>query len=221
MKVIEDLLNYRFKNTDLLNQALTHKSFAYETQGVKDNERLEFLGDAVLQLSITDILIETFPQDSEGVLSKKRAHLVGEGYLVPIAKRLKLQEFLKLGKGELLTGGKNKPRLLACTLEAIIGAIYLDSDFVRSKAFVADIFKKGWKSSPSQKDFKSLLQEKTQALYQNIPEYSLTRSQGPDHSKVFYMEVLVNGDRISQGHGRTKKEAQQMAAQKALEKLAH
>ena len=213
---IEKFLSYQFQNPKLLKQALTHKSFAYEQKGIEDNERLEFLGDAVLELAITDILIQAFPKESEGELSKRRAYLVSEDHLASIARQLKVQDFLYLGRGEETTGGKNKPRLLASALEAIIGGIYLDSDFVRSCQFVKEIFNKEWVNISYEKDFKSQLQEKTQRLYQSVPEYVLIQSEGPDHNKTFYIDVLVNGKKIAEGCSKSKKEAQQIAAQKAL-----
>ena len=223
MHVIENCLNYKFNNPDLLKEALTHKSFANEKGSGRDNERLEFLGDTVLQLAITDILMEKFPYDSEGSLSKKRAYLVSESYLAPIAKSLKIQEFLYLGKGEKVTGGENKPRLLASALEAIIGAIYMDSNLTRSKEFVRNIFNKQFGNTFYEvhqtidlQDFKTQLQEKVWQIYQCIPQYKLTQSEGPDHSPTFYMNVSINGRIIADGFGKSKKEAQQMAAQKAL-----
>lgn len=226
MYTIEDCLNYKFNNSDLLKEALTHKSFANEKNHGRDNERLEFLGDAVLQLAVTDILMERFPDDTEGDLSKKRAYLVGESYLAPIAKSLKIQEFLYLGKGEKNTGGQNKPRLLASALEAIIGAIYMDSDLNQSKKFIKDIFNKQLESTSCEncqpmnsQDFKTQLQEKVWQIYQCIPQYKLTQSEGPDHNPTFYMSVSIDGKVIANGFGKNKKEAQQMAAQKALTQI--
>ena len=223
MQSIEDYLNYKFKSTDLLQEALTHKSFANEKGNVRDNERLEFLGDAVLQLAMTDILMEIFPKDTEGDLSKKRAYFVGEPCLASISRRLKVQEFLCLGKGEMLTEGHEKPRLLASALEAIIGAIYIDSDLSISTEFIKNIFNKELESISGEcsqagfVDFKTELQEQTWQIYQCVPKYVLTKSEGPDHDRIFYMDVLINGKVITKGHGKSKKEAQQMAAQKALE----
>ena len=223
MKAIEEYLNYQFKNPGLLKNALTHKSFANENPKIADNERLEFLGDAVLQLAMTDILMEKFPKDTEGDLSKKRAYLVGEPCLASIARRLKIQEILCLGKGEMLTEGHEKPRLLASALEAIIGAIYIDSDLSASKEFIKNIFSQELKNISNQfsqtdfVDFKTQLQEKTWQVYQCVPRYVLTELKGPDHDRTFYMNVLINGKIITEGFGKSKKEAQQMAAQKALQ----
>ena len=223
MQSIEDYLNYQFKDPQLLKNALIHKSFANEKGHVQDNERLEFLGDAVLQLAMTDILMEKFPKDAEGDLSKKRAYLVGETCLASIAKKLKIQEFLQLGKGEVLTEGYAKPRLLASALEAIIGAIYIDSDLSRNRKFIENIFSEELENICDQfsqtdfVDFKTQLQEKTWQVYQCVPQYLLTKSEGPDHDRIFYIDVLINEKVITSGFGKSKKEAQQVAAQKALQ----
>ena len=166
---------------------------------IQDNEKLEFLGDAVLQLCITDILMEKFPEDTEGDLSKKRAYLVGEPCLASIAKQLKVQEFLLLGKGEMLTEGYAKPRLLASALEAIIGAIYIDSNLSVSRGFIENIFSKELNNISDQfsqaefVDFKSQLQEQAWQIYQCVPQYMLTKSEGPDHNRMFYIDVLIDG----------------------------
>ena len=223
MCTIEKYLNYQFKDPHLLKNALIHKSFANENPDLSDNERLEFLGDAVLQLSITDILMEKFPKDTEGDLSQKRAYLVGEVCLAYIARRLKVQEFLCLGKGEMLTEGYEKPRLLASALEAIIGAIYIDSNLSISREFIKNIFSQELENISDQLsqtdfvDFKTQLQEKTWQVYQCIPKYTLTKCEGPDHDRTFYIDVLVDGKVITNGFGKSKKEAQQIAAQKALQ----
>lgn len=224
MQSIEEYLDYQFKNPNLLKNALVHKSFANENSETADNERLEFLGDAVLQLAMTDILMEKFPKDTEGDLSKKRAYLVGEPCLASIAKKLKVQEFLYLGKGEMITDGHEKPRLLASALEAIIGAIYIDSNLTASKEFIKNIFSRELENISNQfsqteifVDFKTQLQEKTWQVYQCVPKYVLTELKGPDHDRTFYMDVLIDGKVITNGFGKSKKEAQQMAAQKALQ----
>ena len=222
MKPIEDILKYQFKNSQLLKDALTHKSFAKEQGQTKDNERLEFLGDAVLQLAITDILMKRFPQDHEGHLSKKRAYLVGEPCLALIAKELQIPDFLCLSKGEVLTKGHNKPRLLSSALEAIIGAIYIDSGLINSRAFIERVFNEELKNISHTlhhthlKDYKTQLQEMTWQRYQCIPQYDLTQTEGPDHNKIFYTDVLVNKKIIAKGSGKSKREAQQMAAYNAL-----
>ena len=223
MPSIEKYLNYQFKDPYLLKNALAHKSFVNENSNISNNERLEFLGDAVLQLAITDILMAKFPKDAEGDLSKKRAYLVGEPCLASIAKRLRVQEFLSLGKGEMLTEGHEKPRLLASALEAIIGAIYRDSNLDVSKKFIKNIFSQELENMSDQfaqtdfVDFKTQLQEQVWQIYQCVPKYLLTKSEGPDHNRLFYMDVLIDEKAIASGFGKSKKEAQQMAAQKALQ----
>ena len=226
MSSVEEYLNYEFKNPHLLENALTHTSFANEKGDIQDNERLEFLGDAVLQLCITDILMEKFSKDTEGDLSKKRAYLVGEPCLASIAKKLKMQESLLLGKGEMLTDGHEKPRLLASALEAVIGAIYLDSDLSVSRKFIENIFSEELGNISDQfsqtefVDFKTQLQEQAWQIYQCVPQYTLIKSEGPDHNRIFYMDVLIDGKMITSGFGKSKKEAQQMAAQKALQAIS-
>ncbi len=219
-------IGYAFTQWDLLIRALTHKSYANE-QGASgraqgDNERLEFLGDAVLDLALSEVLLKRFPQDPEGALSKKRASLVNEDTLSQIAMELKLNQMLRLGKGETKTGGLQKPRILASSLEAIFGAIQLDGGYEKSVAVVTKIFEArlaelGQSTVDYQLDFKTRLQEKVQEKLRATPTYQVEQESGPDHDKVFEVSVRVGSEVFALGTGRSKKAAEQDAARQALE----
>jgi ribonuclease-3 len=215
------ILNYSFKNQELISQAFMHPSYIYEKDdiGVSDNQRLEFLGDAVINLAISHLLMETFPEMKEGDLSKYRASLVSESGLYQIARGLKLGEYLFLGKGEERTNGRKKPSILTDALEALIGAIYLDGGFVEALRVISELFspllkRKGLGNSIS--DFKTELQEHSQEAFQSTPEYRLEKETGPDHNKTFYIAVYLKGDLMGKGKGKSKKEAEQKAAKEAL-----
>lgn len=216
-------LDYQFKNPELLAQALRHKSFAHEniSQGLKHNEKLEFLGDAVINLILSECLMEKFAADEEGQLSKKRASLVNENALAEIAARLNLVTDLKLGKGELLSEGKKKPRLLASAYEAVIGAVFVDGGFEVAKKMVREHFETLLElMSPTTgyfQDFKTQFQELAQAKSKSTPTYEVIKEEGPSHSPQFFVQVCVLGKVISQGQGRSKKIAEQEAAKNALE----
>ncbi|MCB0348546.1 MAG: ribonuclease III [Bdellovibrionales bacterium] len=225
---LESKINYRFVDRNLLQTALSHKSFANEfTRRFKkkftNNERLEFLGDAVLDLAMSESLMKTFPTDSEGALSKKRASLVNEEILAKIAFSLELERCLLLGRGEKATGGQNKPRLLACAVEALIGAIFKDSNYESVKA-VIDVLFKDYISGLNplldyEKDFKTRLQELCQHQVMTLPQYEITHEIGPAHATHFTSEVYLNGKWLSRGSGVSKKSAEQDAAKNALEIL--
>ena len=215
------ILDYSFKNQELLSQAFRHPSYVYEKDdpGVSDNQRLEFLGDAVINLAISDLLMESFPEMKEGDLSKHRASLVSESGLHFIARELELGDYLLLGKGEERTNGRKKPSILTDALEALIGAIYLDSGFTDALRVIEGIF------SPllnriglggSINDFKTELQEYSQEAFQSTPEYRLEKETGPDHNKTFYVAVYLKGNVLGRGEGKSKKEAEQRAAKEAL-----
>jgi ribonuclease-3 len=183
----------------------------------------EFLGDAVLGLALSEVLIKSFPQDAEGTLSKKRASLVNEKTLFEIALELNLDQVIRLGKGEAQTGGAKRSRLLASALEAIIGAIFLDSGFDASKDFVKRIFANRVMNVENEGgfvefDFKTKLQEKIQKLNGSIPEYLVLDSSGPDHDKQFLVQVKFQNQILGEGSGKSKKQAEQEAAKVALEK---
>ncbi len=225
MTTLDQRLERKFQNAELLVQAFTHRSFHNEnpTQSKAHNERLEFLGDAVLDLALTDYLMRTFPDLSEGDLSKMRASLVNESVLAELAKQFKLDQKLRLGKGESSTGGAQKPRLLASVLEAFIGAYYLDAGFVESQNLVEQLFENKCKemdlSVHFSSDYKTRLQELMQNKHGQPPTYSLVGESGPDHDKVFIVAVKVGDQILAQGEGKSKKQAEQSAAQKALEVL--
>ena len=215
------ILNYSFKNQELLSQAFRHPSYVYEKDdpGVSDNQRLEFLGDAVINLAISHLLMETFPEMKEGDLSKYRASLVSENGLYYIARELKLGDYLLLGKGEERTNGRKKPSILTDALEALIGAIYLDGGFTNTLRVIGKIFIPLLNEIGLDKpinDFKTGLQEYSQETFQATPEYRLEKETGPDHNKTFYVAVYLKGNVMGKGKGKTKKEAEQKAAKEAL-----
>ncbi len=218
----EEALGYKFNNIEILNKALTHKSYAYESgKQTKDNERYEFLGDAVFDLMVSEYMVKKFPQYQEGVLSKIRAVVVSETSLAEIAKKLNLGEFILLGKGEELSGGRKKPSILANALEAVAAAIYLDAGFEKAATVLllnfVDSIDNAAVTSKYQ-DFKSELQEKTQLKLNTVPNYKVVGNSGPDHDKTFEVQVFIDNVPYGFGVGKSKKEAEQKAAQDALGK---
>ncbi len=224
LEKLENQLEYRFRNKDLLLRALIHRSFAYENQDVAaDNETLEFLGDSVLGLAISHLLIEIFPDSDEGELSKLRSSIVNERELAQIASTANLGEFLLLGKGEELSGGRLKPSLLANGLEAVLAAVYLDGGLDSAIRLVKKMFNyyleyraDNFPLKILDKDYKTQLQEITQARLKVIPAYFLEAEEGPDHDKTFFMRVAIGERVLAHGFGKSKKEAQQEAARKAI-----
>jgi ribonuclease-3 len=228
MSSIEDLqfeLRYSFKNLQLLTKALTHSSHANEkaiSEG--DNEQFEFLGDSVLGFLVSDFLFRAHPGLTEGQLSKLKGFFVSSANLVKYAERINLGEYLQLGKGEEKTGGRAKQALLVDALEAIIGAIYLDSGIEEVRRVILNFFEPQIEdvgnSDRQLKDFKTALQEELQAQHRARAEYGVTSEDGPDHQKLFTVEVAVNGESLAQGIGLTKKAAEQAAARQALERIS-
>ena len=231
---LEDRLGYRFKSPDLLERALTHSSAVPEMRAeraadsadaasIQDNERLEFLGDAVLELLAREYLLESFPEWSEGQLSKSRAGLVNAHSLEDAARRINLGEHLRLGRGEEKTGGREKPALLADAFEAVVAAVYLDAglgstrEMLKRLLFEQALEERGVRIADS--DRKSALQEFLQGNGKPPAEYRLSGESGPDHQKMFQVEVWIGGERMATGEGSTKKEAEQRAAQCAMELL--
>ncbi len=234
---LEQRLGHKFVRPELLEQALTHSSVVPEirpnqpaqneppvvTRPAANNERLEFLGDAVLELLTSEYLLDAFPDWSEGQLSKSRARFVNAHSLEAAARRLQLGNYLRLGRGEEKTGGRDKQTLLADAFEAVIAAIYLDAglsaarEVLRSTLFDHALEEGGDRIAES--DRKSALQELLQGRGQVPAEYRVARESGPDHQKIFEIEVWVNGTRLASAEGSTKKEAEQRAAQKALAML--
>ena len=221
-------LQYHFRKPQTLYQALIHRSFAHENPQLQqvDNETLEFLGDAVLGLAISHLLLERFPSLTEGDLSRLRSSIVNERELAKLATGLSLGDYLLLGKGEELTGGRQKPSLLADTLEAVLAAIYLDGGLETAIGVVRRFFVEYLNVERDEdplkildKDYKTQLQELTQARLKLTPDYVLETEEGPDHDKTFCVSVTLEGEILATGSGKSKKEAQQEAARQALEKL--
>lgn len=211
-------------NPQLLELAFTHRSYINENAGIKEhNERLEFLGDAVLELATSEFLYQKFPSIPEGELTAYRASLVKTTSLASIATKLKFGEKIRLSKGEEMSGGRQNPSLLADTFEAVIGAIYLDKGYPEVVSFLTTHLFPDIDfiiENKLFKDFKSSLQEQVQAKGSSSPEYEVLEETGPDHSKIFTVGVRVNGVIIASGQGHSKQEAQQVAAKYALEKLS-
>ena len=222
---LEQTLDYRFRDRGLLEHALTHTSRANEdvSGGVADNESLEFLGDAVLGFVVSDMLFQRFPHYTEGQKSKMKAALVSTASLAQLAERLNLGDHLLLGRGEEKTGGRRKQALLADGFEALIAAIYLDGGIEQARAFIVhslgDLVDEIEHPNFVARDFKSALQERLQSEGLALPEYRVAGERGPDHHKMFDVELRVQGKIIAQASGRSKKEAEQQAARLALEDL--
>jgi ribonuclease-3 len=216
---------YRFRDTGLLEHAMTHTSRANEdvSGGVLDNESLEFLGDAVLGFVIADMLFREFPEWDEGEKSKTKATVVSTATLARLAERLGLGEHLLLGRGEEKTGGRRKQALLADGYEALIAAIYLDGGVEEARQFIrrefAPLLDDARQHGVGAQDFKSVLQELVQARNRPLPEYRLIGTLGPDHQKWFEVEVVVGGESLARATGRSKKDAEQEAARLALVNL--
>jgi ribonuclease-3 len=216
---LEKELGYAFSDAALLVRALTHVSYN-RAKSAGHNEVLEFLGDAVLDLAISDLLIRSFPEKSEGDLSRMRAALVNSTALAEKAARLSLGSSLRLGKGEERSGGRDKPSILAGAFEALLGAVYLDGGYeptrrMIEKYFAADIKEK----KLGQQDYKTRLQEISQMLFRAPPSYRLVSESGPDHDKFFVTEIAMGGKVLGKGRGKTKKQAEQEAAKEALSEL--
>ncbi len=218
--ILEDKLAYAFRDTSLLVTALTHRSWLNETQDPErtDNERLEFLGDAVLALVSSDLLMKRFPEQPEGVLSKARAAVVNEAGLARIAESLGVGQWIFLGHGEEQAGGRQKRSLLANTVEALLGAVYRDGGFEAAFRVAARLMEPLLEDVPTaaSKDFKSRLQELAQAKLQKAPSYTVLSERGPDHAKTFEVAILIGEREYARAVGRSKKEAQQSAAERAL-----
>ncbi len=222
MKTLETKLGYQFQNPKLLDHALTHSSYANEHHlgSISSNERLEFLGDSVLGMIVADHLYRTFPDLPEGDLTRIRANLVCEGSLVLVAKEWDLGRYLKLGKGENACGGRSRPSILADAVEAVLAAVFLDGGLEHDRdiiqRFLLDRMEQVNRAS---RDHKTYLQELVQRKSGQVLSYELIGESGPDHNKTFQMQVLLNGQPIGQGTGHSKKEAEQAAANAAIDRL--
>lgn len=222
MRIIE----YKFDNLDLLNTALTHSSYNNERKGDQkdNNERLEFLGDAILDAVISEYLYLRFGNYEEGDLTRVRASIVCESTLAECGLNHKIGEYILLGKGEENTGGRGRISILANTMEALFGAVYLDGGWKKASKFVLSCLKEIIEDAVNGKlysDYKTRLQEIIQAKTDLAVMYETVKEEGPDHSKTFYVDVLVGGEFKGSGTGRSKKEAEQNAAKNALQKIIY
>jgi len=215
---LEEIIGYKFNDKQLIIEALTHKSY----KKPYNNERLEFLGDAVLDLIVGEYLYNKFPNKDEGTLSKIRASLVNEGGFAKLAKVLNLGDFLFLSTAEENNKGRTKKSLLSNAFEALMGAVYLEAGLEKSRDIAVKLLEDNYPKIDLDslcKDYKTSLQELTQAIYGTTPTYTLVGSSGPDHDKVFEVAILLNNKEIAKAKGKSKKEAQQDAAKIALQKL--
>lgn len=218
-KEFEEKIGYTFKNKELLHEALAHSSYANETRECRSNERLEFLGDSVLSIIVSEHIFTHLKSLPEGELTKIRASLVCEKALFEFAQKIDLGSFILLGKGEENTGGRKRPSIVSDAFEAVIAAVYLDGGMEAAKKYVLgfipdDLCKN---SGRALEDYKTLLQEIIQCNPEEKVEYVLVGESGPDHNRKFSVEVCLNGSVIGKGEGHSKKQAEQMAAHEALE----
>jgi ribonuclease-3 len=223
---LEEKIEYKFKNKELLMLAITHKSYAHEKKKVdpsKNNERLEFLGDAILEHVVSIYLYNKIPIMREGIMSKKRSEVVCESSLSNIIKKLDIQEYLLLGKCEINTKTDNKDALIADMFEAILGAVYLDSDYETANKYCINILKEEIEATLASNDrdfdYKTRLQEILQKQGRANIEYILLNEKGREHDKTFYSEIFFNNKKIGEGSGKNKKESEQMAAREGLKTI--
>ena len=221
MTQLEERLGYHFENRALLENALTHSSYANENKGrgLESNERLEFLGDSVLGMVTADYLFRAHPDMPEGDLTRTRAALVCEGSLVEVARALNLGAYLKLGKGEDAGGGRERPSIVADAVEAVLAAVYLDGGIGSARKIIRRFILDREAEKSASRDYKTALQELVQRESGQVLRYQLVGESGPDHAKTFTVQVDLNGRAVGRGEGRSKKEAEQMAARAAIEAL--
>lgn len=218
---LQESIRVRFSDASLLTLALSHRSYAFEQGGIPHNERLEFLGDSVLGLIVTDLIFEWFPELPEGEMAKLRASTVNMAVLADAARAINLGLYIHLGKGEDLSGGRDKQSILADTFEALLGAVYLDQGIDSARVIVETLFTDHIKEHVERgvvRDFKTTLQEEAARIAAQHPYYEIT-STGPDHAKRFLARVFLEGRFLGEGEGRSKKEAEQAAAKEALDAL--
>lgn len=222
IKAFEDKIGYTFSHPDLLVKALTHSSYSNEKRLKKYecNERLEFLGDAVLELVSSEKIFKEHPKEPEGDLTRIRASYVCEPTLALCAREICLGDYLLLGKGEDLTGGRERDSILSDAMEATIGAVYLDGGFLKAKEYIDNIILKDIEKKKLFYDSKTYLQEIIQREHYDM-EYTLLKEEGPDHNKSFEVAVVIDGKQVAAGKGRTKKKAEQAAAYEAILMLEH
>lgn len=224
MTNLEEKIGYTFTNKTLLITALTHSSYKNENpkESLEDNERLEFLGDSVLGLAITETLYRITPPLDEAQMAKYKAYLVSKMILAELARKIHLGSYLRLGKGEQKTGGADKEGILADAMEALIGAIFLDSSYKKAKEIIDSLMGQVIQECIQKgivPDYKTMLQEYTQQRFGSLPEYTIVSEQGKDHDKIFIVDVIIEGKVLGRGQGHSKKEAQMEAARQALDKL--
>lgn len=218
--VLEEKIGYSFKNPELLSNALKHTSFVNEKKrGEKSNERLEFLGDSVLSLTVAEYLYNSHSRYPEGEMTKMRASLVCEGALAEYASKISLGDFLYLGKGEELGGGRTRPSITSDAFEAVIAAIYLDGGFLEAKKFILSFIEDKLSKNYIEEDYKTIFQEVIQKNPEEKIRYVLVSESGPDHDKLFKVELMLNSNVIASAEGKSKKQAEQLAAKQALELL--
>lgn len=221
LQILEKSIGYEFKNKQLLKNALTHTSYAYE-HGVESNEKLEFLGDSILEFLSSKYIYNNYPKLKEGEMTKVRATVVCEKSLYKVAKLHNFSDFLYLGKSEIKTSGNQRPAILADSVEAVIAAIYKDGGIEEAEKFIIENLKISIAEATKHvgdKDYKTVLQEKLQIHGDVNIKYTITKEKGPDHDKTFEAEVECDGKFLAKGEGKSKKEAQMQAAKKALENL--
>ena len=221
LEILQKNIDYQFKNIELLKNALTHTSYAYE-HNTKSNEKLEFLGDSILEFISSDYIYKNYPKLKEGEMTKVRATVVCESSLYKIAKKHNFGDFLYTGKSEKVSKGNQKPAILADSVEAIIAGIYLDGGLESAKKFIIENLKNEIEIATKHvgiKDYKTVLQEKLQENGNIKIEYKIIKETGPDHDKTFEAEVLVEGKKIATGIGKNKKHAEMEAARKALKQI--
>lgn len=221
MDKLQKVIGYTFKDVQLLHNALTHSSYANEHKNTRNNERLEFLGDAVLSIVVSEKLFSMYSDKKEGDLTKMRASLVCEEALARFAKQIELGSYLLLGRGEKASGGDSRPSITADAFEALIAAIFLDGGMEEARRFILGFVEKEL-DNPKAKhinDYKTSLQEIVQQGGEEKLEYVLAEESGPDHNKHFVVEVYINSNMVGRGGGKSKKEAEQQAAREALRLL--
>ena len=221
MEELEKNIGYTFKNKELLKKALTHTSYAYE-HGIESNEKLEFLGDSILEFISSTYLFANYSKLKEGEMTKVRATVVCEKSLYKVAKMHNFSDFLYLGKSEIQSGGENRPAILADSVEAVIAAIYLDGGIEKAQKFIIENLKEEIEiasKNVGQKDYKTVLQEKLQKHGEVEIKYTILREIGPDHDKTFEAQVECNNKKLATGIGKSKKQAEMKAAKEALNKL--
>ncbi|BDQ38403.1 ribonuclease 3 [Pseudodesulfovibrio nedwellii] len=220
---LQDCIHHRFGQVKFLEVALTHSSFANEQEVNQDNERLEFLGDAVLELCISEEGFKRYPRAAEGQLTRIRSQLVKEQSLAAIARDLDLDKYIRLGRGEELQGGRERDALLADALEAVLGAVFMDGGFEVAKRTILNIFEGEWPEQamlPETKDYKSRLQEVAQERFRERPVYVLAGTSGPEHEKLFMVDVTLPESEVFRGVGTSVKRAEQESARAALKFLS-